>query len=122
MKENLVGKSPVELFELFFSKEMKDHILEASEENGLRIDLEDLDQFVGISIFSASNARKSFRDYWSTDELLHCDAVSKIMSRNKFLDIKSKLKTSKIADKNEFDKLSKVRKILNLKKNTLPTS
>lgn len=114
IKTQMTGKEPVEYFEMFFSKEMKDYILEATAENELEIDHEKLDNFVGIAIFSIFNARKSYRDYWSKDDMLHSDTVSNIMSRNEFETIKSKLKTSKISDKNEHDKIWKVRALLNI--------
>ena len=38
IKKKLVGKSPVQLFELFFSEEMKQHIIEATGENDLESD------------------------------------------------------------------------------------
>lgn len=73
IKTQMTGKEPVEYFEMFFSKEMKDYFLEATAENELEIDHEKFDNFVGIAIFSIFNARKSYRDYWSKDDMLHSD-------------------------------------------------
>lgn len=114
IKEKAADKSPVELFEMFFCDNMKNYMIEASTENGLDIDIEKLNDFFGICIYSITNGKKSFKDYWSTDEFLHSEVVSNVMSRNTFINIKSKLKTSKSNEKNESDRIWRVRQLSNL--------
>lgn len=105
IKTQVTGKEPVEYFEIFFSKEMKDYIIKATSKNEIEIDHEKLNNFVGVAIFLIINTGKSYRDYWSTDDMLHSDTISNVISQNEFEMIKLKLKTSKTSDKNEHDKV-----------------
>lgn len=111
-KTKILGCLPVEIFELFFSISMKNHIIEATKENGYDITIHDLNTFIGIIVFSSLNERKSQRDYWSLDPYLGCEVVSAAMSRNKFESIKSHLKYSKVAEQNPNDRGWKVRFLL----------
>jgi len=88
---------------------LKDYILDASKKNDLDTDQDTFDKFIGIIIFSIFNVRESYRDYWSEDDLLHSDIVSRTMSRNSFENIKSLLKTSESSNRNDGDKIWKVR-------------
>jgi len=83
--------------------------LDASKKNDLDTDQDTFDKFIGIIIFSIFNVRESYRDYWSEDDLLHSDIVSRTMSRNSFENIKSLLKTSESSNRNDGDKIWKVR-------------
>ena len=47
-QRDLAAMSQVELFKLFFSSEIKNYIIEASQENGLQISVEELNTFVNI--------------------------------------------------------------------------
>lgn len=118
VKKKICSMSPVQLFELFFSKEIKNYIIEASEANGLDLSIQELDTFVGILLLSSYNVRNEQREYWETDPLVKCSIVSSAMTRDRFGEIKTKIKYSKLDDKNDNDKAWKVREILNLfKKN-----
>lgn len=112
-KTKICGSSPVELFELFFSDNMKSYISEATNENGYDLSRMELETFLGIIILSSFNSRKSQRDYWSSDVLLSCDIVQQAMSRSTFEEIKSHLKYSKAKDNNSGDKAWRVRVLLN---------
>ena len=102
--------SQVELFKLFFSSEIKNYIIEASQENGLQISVEELNTFVNI--------RNNQYEYWETDSLVNCTDISSSMSRNRFKEIKFNIKYSKLTDRNDIDKAWKMRQILHLfKKN-----
>lgn len=117
IKKQICQYTSVELFELFFTTEIKKHIIDATKENDLELSLEDLNTFIGILLISSYNIRKNQRDYWSNDTYLKCEAVSSAMSRNKFLLIKSKLKywtNSDQNDRNANDKAWRVRSILNI--------
>lgn len=117
-KNMICNCSPIELFEMFFSKSMKQYIIEASAENNMHITLEDLNSFIAIIILSTFNKRTSEKDYWSTDPLLECPIVRTVMSRDRFLEIKRNLKCSKIKDENSKDAAWRVREILEIfKKN-----
>lgn len=113
-KKWLHGFSLPQLFELFFSTEMKGHIIEATVMNGYPLTVNDFDTFLGILILSTFNKRKSQRDYWSSDPLLVCEPVVSAMSRNQFEDIKSKLKLSKPEEKNDNDKAWRIREVLEM--------
>jgi len=79
-KNYLRNLSSVQLFELFFSSELKKYILESTKCNGYPITTCQFDIFLGIIITSTFNERKSERDYWSSNELLRCNPVASAMS------------------------------------------
>lgn len=116
--KSIRDSSLVDLFELFFSLELKNQIIDSTRENGYDLTLIDLDVFVGIIITSIFNRRKSERDYWSKNILLSCPIINAAMPRNKFLAIKSKIKFSKLNEQNSSDRAWRVRTILEIfKKN-----
>ena len=98
---------------------MKQYIIDASKENNYDLKLQDLDTFIGIVIFSSFNKRKSQRDYWSSDPFLSSEIVSSAMTRDKFEEIKSKIKYSKAKDKDPNDRGWRVRSMLKLFQNNL---
>ncbi|XP_058810261.1 piggyBac transposable element-derived protein 2-like [Phymastichus coffea] len=114
VKQKISSMSHVELFEIFFSEEIKNYITQASEENDLKLSSKELNTFIGILLLSSYNIRKNQREYWETDPLENCSAVSSAMTRDRFSEIKSKIKYSKPTDKNDNDKAWKVRHILEL--------
>lgn len=113
-KQLICNSSFVELFELFFSIDLKNYIIESTRRNGYDLTIDDFDIFLGVIITSIFNQRKSQKDYWSTNLLLGCPAIATAMSRNKFLEIKSKIKFSKPEDKNVDDRAWRVRNILEI--------
>ena len=98
---------------------MKQYIIDASKENNYDLKLQDLDTSIGIVIFTSFNKRKSQRDYWSSDLYLSSEIVSSAMSRNKFEEIKSKLKYSKAKDKDPNDRGWRIRSLLKLFQNNI---
>jgi len=62
-KNSINSMSPSEIFELFFSKEIKNLIITASKENELDISIAKLENFIGILLVSIINTRKDTRDY-----------------------------------------------------------
>lgn len=91
---------------------MKNYVVEATKENGYTLNLDDLNTYLGILILSSFNKRKSQKDFWSLDPLLCCDIVRSAMSRDTFLEIKSKIKYSKTSDEKKDDKAWRVRILL----------
>ena len=57
-KKVLRELSYIQLFELFFSKNIKDYIIERTPENGFFMSLKELDVFVGILVLLIFNRRK----------------------------------------------------------------
>lgn len=55
--------APVQLFEIFFSREIKNYIIEASKENSLQLSIEELNNFVDILLLSSYNIRNDQREY-----------------------------------------------------------
>ena len=94
-KKNILDSEPVELFETFFSIEIKQYIIDACKENDFHLQLQDLNTFLGIIIVTSFNKRKSQRNYWSINPFISCDVISSAISRKKFEEIKSRLKYSK---------------------------
>ena len=93
-KGQIRGFSPVELFELFFSDDMKNYITEATNDTGYNLSKIGLETFLGVIILSSFNKRKSQRDDWSSDPLLSYNILQQAMSRTNFEEIKSHLKCS----------------------------
>ena len=73
------NSSHVQLFEHFFSIELKNYIVEATKVNGYTLNLDDLNIYIGILILSSFNKRKSQKDYGSLDPLLCCKIVRSAM-------------------------------------------
>ena len=69
-KKNIRDSEPVELFETFFSIEIKQYIIDASKENDFDLQLQDLNTFLGIIIVTSFKKRESQRDYWSTGPMI----------------------------------------------------
>ena len=113
-KKIIRNYSFVELFELYFSKEMKNYIVDCTNQNGYPLTLDDFDTFIGIIILSIINQRKSQKDYWSKNPLLQCIPIASAIKRDKFLEIKSHLKLSTAEDKDSNDKAWKIRKLLEM--------
>jgi len=113
-QKRIQNMTPVELFEICFSSEIKNYILQATSENNFRISIEELNTFIGILILSNFNQRRAIKDYWSTDPLLECPIVRRSMSRNKFILIKKNLKCSKQSDKNQDDPVWRIRAVLEI--------
>jgi len=111
-KQKIKSMSPVELFETFFSEEIKKYIIHCTKLNEYNLTMSELNTFIGIIIMSGYNSRKSQRRYWSTDPHLGCEVIKSAMSRDKFETIKSKLKYSQTADEDKNDRAW--RKIMDL--------
>ncbi|XP_051169421.1 piggyBac transposable element-derived protein 3-like [Leptopilina boulardi] len=96
--------------------DLKKYIVESTNANGLDLSLGEFEVFLGIIIFSTFNQRQSQKDYWSLDPFLRAEPVAAAMSRNRFEAIKSKIKfhKPKESDNQNFDKVWRVRPILNI--------
>lgn len=113
-KRKIKNMSPVELFESFFSNDIKNYIIQSTKINGYDLTMSELNIFIGIIIFSGYNMRKSQRHYWSTDLHLGSEPIKSAMSRDKFETIKSHLKYSQPSDEDKNDRAWRVRKIMNV--------
>jgi len=118
-KQKIKNMSPVELFETFFSEEIKKYIIQCTKFIGYNLTMSELNTFIDIIIMSGYNSRRSQRHYWSTDLHLGYEVIKSAMSRDKFETIKSKLKYSQTADEDKNDRAWRVRKIMDLFKKTL---
>lgn len=95
MKDNLIGKSPVQIFELFFDEDLIDKICKQSVIYSTQKNVHDfqlssncLKNFFGILFFTGYHRLPSERDYWSTDDDLGVQIIRKTMPRNRFVTIK----------------------------------
>lgn len=113
-KSSVNSMSKTDLFELFFSNELKDVIITASKENDINLTFSKLENFIGILLVSIINTRKDTKDYWSKNNLLSCKMVMDCMSRNDFLNIKRRLKYSRNEEKNITDKIWRVRAMVDI--------
>ncbi|XP_066598905.1 piggyBac transposable element-derived protein 3-like [Prorops nasuta] len=113
-RNHILASSSTQLFEIFFSKEMKTHIIESSAENDLHLSMSEFDTFLGIIILTIFNKRPEISDYWSTNPLLECSVVKSAMSRNRFQEIKGKIAYSKKSEQNQDDCVWRVRTIFQI--------
>ena len=113
-KESILKSTPTNLFECFFTLELKDHIIECTKINDCEMSRTELDVFIGIIIFTTSNKRLSQRDYWSADPHLRAEPVVSVMSRRRFEQIKSKIKFHKPEERNNTDTIYHVRKMTDI--------
>ena len=82
--------------------------------------------FMGMHVIMAIVVLPSYRDHWSTDNILHQDSVARVMSKNRYEQLCSNFH---LADNEqclpkehpEHDKLHKVRPILKIVKETFPS-
>ena len=111
--EELEGKSYFEVWRKLFTLEMRDGLFDqlhiyAHQVKGnldLQVLLYELEQFLGILLFSGYHSVPSERDFWSTQPDLQVPFIATLMARNRFLKIKenfhvadnSNLEASKVA-------------------------
>lgn len=113
-KEIILKSTPTNLFECFFTLELKDYIIECTKINGCEMSRTELDVFIGIIIFTTYNKRLSQRDYWSMDPHLRAEPIVTAMSRRRFEQIKSKIKFHKSEERNNTDRIYRVRKMTDI--------
>lgn len=120
--ENKVGgKTPFEVFSLYFSDEVWDKIITytkkyASDNNrhSFDIDKTSLMRFFGILIFSGYHTLPATKMYWSKDEDKGVMIVRNCMSRNRFDSIKQNLHLSDNDHLDKSDRFSKLRPLFNM--------
>ncbi|KAG8238661.1 hypothetical protein J437_LFUL018154 [Ladona fulva] len=97
-KSCLQKHSPMQLFEEFFSDDVRSRI------------------FLGILIFSGYHTLPSERDYWSDQEDLGVPLVRDAMSRNTYLEIKSVIhfQNNAKANDNKNDRSFKIRPLIDM--------
>ena len=118
------NKSCTELFELFFSDKLFEHILketaryaaESKNESSFTLSKEELKSFLGILLLSGYHKVPSERHYWSTEEDLGVDIVKNALSRNRYLQIKSMLHftDNSLAQQKRLDKGFIVRQLFDI--------
>lgn len=109
------GNAPIELFDLFFTNDIVDHItyqtnLYATRDKNdqtFSIEATEMKQFLGLILISGYHKVPRENAYWSTGLSLECPIFSKTMSRTRFKTIKRYLH---VAD-NQSLSSSKVAKI-----------
>lgn len=114
--------SPLKIFMLFFTNQMFQHIVDQSNlysGNKLNLYVKELHAFFGILIIMGFNVLPSVRHYWSTDQNFFCARISGLMTVKRFLKILRYLhlndnSTMKIRGDPEYDRLHKVRPLLNM--------
>ncbi|KAJ8913353.1 hypothetical protein NQ315_008743 [Exocentrus adspersus] len=116
LKDVLEGKSPLEIFFMFFDDELLsmivDFSLEYARENNRQdftFSAADLKKFLGILILSGYHVLPQADFYWSKDEDKGVQIIRSCMSRNKFRSIKRNLHLASNAALDRNDKFSKLR-------------
>ena len=120
MKDELLGKSPVDMFELFLDDELLKEICKESVTYSAQKNVHDfslstncLRIFFGILFFSGYHRLPSERNYWSLDEDFDTQIIRKTMPRNRFLSIKRYLHfvNNENAENSKDDKGFKIRSL-----------
>lgn len=120
--ENIIaGKTPFEVFSLFFSDEVWEKIIFYSKKyaqdnnrHSFQIDKTSLKRFFGILIFSGYHTLPATKLYWSKDEDKGVMLVRNCMSRNRFDSIKQNIHFSDNEQLDKSDKFSKLRPLFDM--------
>ncbi len=123
MKEKCLLMSPVQLFEVFFSNKVLDHIvketvhytIEQKNKGICTVSKDEIKAHFGILLFTGYHQLPSERHYWSNEEVLGIDIVKRALSQNRYLEIKSLLHftDNSEAEKYKEDRGFKVRPLFN---------
>ncbi|KAB0792570.1 hypothetical protein PPYR_14529 [Photinus pyralis] len=121
LKAELEGRSPVEIFKKFIDKDVIDHIvfqsnLYAQQKNDHRFMFSESDMkiFLGFLLLTGYHSVPRESMYWSLDEDLGIDLVTRSMSRNRFHDIKRNIHLADNTNLKKGDKMAKVRPLMDL--------
>ena len=90
------GKDIYDIFQLFFTDEMVEHITEQTNLYVVRdknctnfhVDVDEIRKFLGLLLVSGYHSVPSENDYWSTSEDLENTIFSKTMRRDRFRSLK----------------------------------
>nr|CAI5855414.1 unnamed protein product [Callosobruchus analis] len=106
------------IFEKLVDDKISGLIVEQSElyahqknNHAFSLTTDDLKQFLGILFFTGYHRLPRERSYWSLDEDLHVEVVSRCMSRNRYLEIKKYLHINNNAEINN-DRMYKLRPLM----------
>lgn len=120
VSEELKYFSPKDIFEKLVDEKIMQHIVDqtvlyAHQKNnhGFSLTIEELKNFFGILFLTGYHKLPRERLYWSLDEDLHVDIVSKCMSRNRYLEIKKYLHINDNTQIND-DRMYKVRPLMDM--------
>lgn len=125
----ILGDSPIEIFLMLFGDDLLDLIVSESNRYSLQkgtaldLTLEELKAFLGMLIIMGFHSLPSLRLYWSSDQNFHLPRISDTMTLKRFLKI---LRYIHLSDNEKmpqrgndnFDKLYKVRPMINLLSNS----
>lgn len=121
IENSIGGKSPFEVFSLYFSDEVWEKIVSYTRKyahdnnrHSFEIDETTLKRFFGILIFSGYHTLPATKLYWSKDEDKGITLVRNCMSRNRFDSIKQNIHLSDNNQLDKNDKFSKLRPIFDL--------
>lgn len=121
IKNTMSGRSPFEVFSLYFDVDVLSKIVEytnkyAQDNNrhSFKIDISLLKKFMGIMILSGYHTLPAIKLYWSKDEDKGLSLVRKCMSRNTFLSIKQNIHLSDNNNLDQNDKFAKLRPIFDI--------
>lgn len=109
------GKTPYQLFCLFFDDEVTQHLVNetnryAAQHNniGYLVNMATMRRFFGILLFSGYHSVPKVQNYWSNEPTYGIAIIKQAMARNTFQKLKSNFH---IANNNELDKNDKFAKV-----------
>lgn len=119
--EETKNLTPTDIFEKFVDESVIQLIVDqtnlyARQKNNHNFSLSPLEAktFIGILLFTGYHKLPQERMYWSLDEDLRIELVTKCMSRNRYLEIKRYLHLADNELLNKDDKLFKIRPLMNI--------
>ncbi|CAH0713964.1 unnamed protein product, partial [Brenthis ino] len=121
IEERVGGKTPFEVFSLFFSDEVWEQIVGFSKKYAcdhnrhlFTLTVAELKRFFGILLLTGYHSLPAAKLYWSKDEDKNVSIVRNCMSRNKFDSIKENIHLCDNTDLHQNDKFAKLRPIFNI--------
>nr|CAH7734201.1 unnamed protein product [Callosobruchus chinensis] len=121
LENKIAGKSPYEVFSLYFSEDVWEKIVDFSKKyandhnrHSFELDKTSLKRFVGILIFSGYHTLPATKMFWSKDEDKGIPLVRNCMSRNRFDSIKQNIHLSDNDQLDKGDRFSKLRPIFDM--------
>jgi DNA excision repair protein ERCC-6 len=117
----LINKTPFELFRLYFTDELVDHLVTetnryaaSSNNHAFHVSHDEMMKFCGIFLLSGYHQLPQQNLYWSVDEDVGVPFVSQQMPRNRFTAIKQYLHLANNDTLDKHDRAAKVRPYLDI--------
>src|SRR6218665_661344 len=124
LRTKLSERTPTQLFEQFFSRDMFDLMARETQRYARHVrndvdfvtSADEMRAVVGILLLSGYNIRSSEKDYWSEADDLKTDCIQNLMPKNRYLKLTASLHfaDNSLASQSYSDRAFKIRPLLDL--------